>query len=158
MKLSNNRINVWVIIGFCTCYLLVQLSLITRAHFSDDKRFGFWMFAETTLFSAELYRITVDGKKVKTKNGIWRVNEDGKRLTYSWDRMVRDYRLNSLEREKRAKGSISLTLKFFDAALDYVADRIPDDHETRQLVLTVTYHKVGREKQTVTLESKKRIF
>lgn len=116
------------------------------------------MFAETTVFSAVLYRMTKDGQRVKTQNDIWRVKKEGERVVYSWDRMVRDYRLNRLEREKRAKGSISRTLKFLDASLDYVIDRINDDHETNQLVLSVTYRKADGREQTVMLESKMRVF
>ena len=145
-----------VILTFCFLYLAIQAAFIVKAHFSPDKRFGFWMFAETSEYTATLYRITKDGTKLKTKNGRWRVRTEGRRKTYSWDRFVRDYRLYNLESNKRAKGSMSRTLKFLDAALDFVADRIPDDQETRQLVLEITYSKAGNEPQKTVLESKVR--
>ena len=116
------------------------------------------MFAETSVFKAELFRITEGGEKIKTKNGVWTIKSNEGRVVYSWDSFVRDYRLNQLEREKRAKGSMSRTLKFLDAALDFVVDNIDGDKETRQLVLLVSYRKADGEEQQVTLESKRRIF
>ena len=148
----------WLILSFTALYVMVQFYGITRAHFSSDKRFGFWMFAETTTFSAKLYRKTLGGKRVKTRNGRWSVQKDGNRVSYSWNSFVREYRLNNLEGEKRAKGSMSRTLKFLDASLDYVIDRIPADEETSQMILEVTYGKAGRKDTTVVLESKLRMF
>jgi len=158
MKVPQLKISTWSVVIFCACYVVVQLFFISNAHFSSDKRFGFWMFAESSIFKAELYRITTKGDRVKTQNGFWTVNEKGKRVVYSWNQFVRDYRLNYLEKEKRAKVSMSITLKFFDAALDYVADQIVDDKETKQLVLLVTYSKACGEEYRVTLESKMRSF
>ena len=146
----------WAVLAFCTLYIGLQLLFIVKAHFQSDKRFGFWMFAETTIFSAKLYRITADGKKIKTRNGRWRFAKGGTSGAYNWNSMVKDYRLYNLESRKRAKGSMSRTLLFLDATLDYVIDRIPDDPETRQLVLEVTYAKAGNDEQHVTLESKLR--
>ena len=38
------------IVAFCAAYLLVQAFFIIRAHFRVDKRFGFWMFAESSRY------------------------------------------------------------------------------------------------------------
>ena len=154
MKRERRTLKNWLVVGFCSVYVLIQLFLIVRAHFSTDKRFGFWMFAESTIFSAELYRVTVDGDTLRTRNGVWRISSDQGRVVYSWNKHVRDYRLNSLERKKRAKGSINRTMFFFENALNYVIDRIGADNETRQLLLYVHYEKADGVPVTRLLQSK----
>lgn len=137
-------------------YLSVQLFFIVRAHFIHDKRFGFWMFAESAFFTAKLYRELEDGSMVPTSNGRWTLTEPGKVSGYNWNQLVRDYRLYNLQDYKRAKGSMSRTMMYFQHALDYVADHIPQDQSTRRLVLKVNYHESGEPWQNTTLKSKVR--
>ena len=147
------------ILAFCTLYLLVQAALIIRAHFDVDRRFGFWMFAESSRYKAKLYRQLRDGRLVKTKNGKWSIKTaDGQRVTYSWNRYVRDFRLDNLEKLKRAKVGIGVTLKYLQHALHYVVERIPADGETVKFVLKVQYRKAGGAWQYVTLESNPRVL
>lgn len=146
------------ILAFCAVYLSIQVFFIIRAHFDEvDRRFGFWMFAESSRFKAELYRQLKDGRLVKTANGRWSVRTaDGASVSYSWDRYVRDFRLFDLERLKRAKVGMGVTLKYLHGALHYVAARIPEDRETVKLVLKVQYRNAGGPWQYATLESNSR--
>jgi hypothetical protein len=146
-----------LILAFCVLYLSIQAFFIVRAHFVVDKRFGFWMFAESSRFKAELYREFADGRLEKALHGQWWVTTaDGRYILYSWDNYVRRFRLNPLERFSRAKRGIGVTLEYFQQALDYVAERIPEDRETVKLVLRVQYRKAGGPWQYVALESRPR--
>jgi len=145
------------ILSFSALYLAIQIYFIVHAHFVKDKRFGFWMFAESSVFKAELYRKLTSGELVKTNNGFWAVKSpSGEKLVYGWNQFVRDFRLFDLERERRAKSSMANTIKYLDAALDFVIERIPEDRETTQLVLKVQYRKAGMPWQQITLESEYR--
>ncbi|MCZ6676142.1 MAG: hypothetical protein O7E52_02710 [Candidatus Poribacteria bacterium] len=145
------------ILTFCTAYLLIQAAFIIQAHFAIDKRFGFWMFAESSRYKAELYRLLKDGRLVKTRNGKWSVRAgDGQKVSYSWQHYVRDFGLRNLEKLKRARVGMEVTLKYLQYALNYVIDRMPEDQETVKLVLKVQYKKAGGLWQYATLESRSR--
>jgi hypothetical protein len=55
--------------------------------------------------------------------------------------------------KQRSKGTFADTLKYFQAALNYVAERIPEDKVTQQLMLTIEYRRAGGPKEIIVLKS-----
>ena len=145
------------ILGFCALYLGVQLFMIVHAHFTPNKHFGFWMFPESTSFEANLVRVLNDGSEIKTRKGSWTVQTDDGPVSYQWNSFVQGYRLDRLGDWGRCKGSFNDTVKYFQAALDYVADRIPEDASTARLVLKVRYRRAGGPQEFIVIESKPRL-
>ena len=143
--------------AFCAVYLGIQIFVIVRAHFVPSKHFAFWMFPESTYFNATLTRLLSDGREVSTSNGGWAVRSDDGKVEYYWQDYVREYKLDRLGSWQRSKGVFDDTLKYFQAALDYVADRIPEDKATDRLVLRIQYERAGRPVQEVILESHARL-
>lgn len=133
----------WILL-FCFIYVSIQLFNIVHAYFRDDKRFGFWMFAESSRFKAQLYRELNNGKVVKTDNGRWHVRaEDGSSVQINWDQHVQDFRLDNLESYRRAKTGLEITMQYLEHALHYFSNHIPEDQQTRRLVLKVQYRRAG---------------
>jgi hypothetical protein len=144
----------WIILAAGAAYLAVQVVLIVRGHFVPDKHFAFWMFPESTYFTARLSRLLADGSEVRTgRGGVWTVPADDGRLTYRWARFVDGYRLDALDTRQRAKGVFDENVEYFRHALDYVAERIPRDTSTRQLVLRIEYRRAGGPREALVLES-----
>ena len=131
--------------------------MIIRGHFVESKHFAFWMFPESTYFRASLIRVLADGTEVKTRKGAWTVDTEGGPVDYRWQSFVNTYKLNRLESRERSKGTFDDTVKYFRAALDYVAERIPQDKSTYQLVLRIEFERAGGPEQTIVLESKPRL-
>ena len=150
---SSSKRKAWLILGFCSLYLGVQLFLIVRGHFVSSKHFGFWMFPESTYFTASLSRVLPNGKEVKTRAGAWTVETQYGKVRYKWNTFVNGYRMDALDVRQRCKGTFADTVKYFQAAVDYVAVRIPDDKETQQLVLRIQYRPAGGHKETLVLRS-----
>lgn len=147
----------WLVLLFCGVYLGLQMFLIVRAHFGPSKHFAFWMFPESTYFKAGLSRVLADGREVITSDGAWAVRTAAGNVEYDWREFVQGYRLDRLGTWGRAKGSFDDTLKYFQAALDYVADHIPEDRVTKHLVLTIDYEPAGDIVKTLVLSSKARL-
>ena len=146
------------IVLFFGLYVSVQIVLIGRGLTAESKHFGFWMFPESTFFVARLGRVLVEGREVRAPGGRWIVPRvTGELTSYDWRQFVNGYHLDVLERPARSKGSFSDTTRYFQAALDYVADRIPDDRETSQLVLHVEYQKAGAARRSLELRSRERL-
>jgi hypothetical protein len=143
----------WLILGFCGLYLGIQLLLIVRGHFVPSKHFGFWMFPESTHFTATLSRVLPNGKEVKTKRGIWTVETKYGKVRYKWNTFVNGYRMDALDERQRCKGTFADTVKYYQAALNYVAARIPEDTETQQLIMRIQYRRAGEEKELLVLRS-----
>ena len=157
--MEKKRFRTLSILIFCVCFLALELSLIVRAHFVPDKRFGFWMFAEASYYSATLFLKLKNGRYLRTKNGVWEIyrsENDSEPTVYSWDGFVKDFRLFNLERTKRAKTGMHVTLKYLEDALNFVADKIEEDNATEKLILVVRYQKADGIKRHVFLESKAR--
>lgn len=147
----------WSILFFCCSYLTIQVVAIVHAHFSEDKRFGFWMFAESSQFQAKLYRQLKDGTFVYAPKGTWVLHHaEGQTTEYAWDSMVRDFRLYQLEELKRAKTGMYVTLKYLQYALNYVADHTPQDTETVRFLLKIKYKRAQGEWEEVFFESHNR--
>ena len=152
-----SRCRAWLIILFCAVYLGFQAFMIVRGHFVSSKHFAFWMFPESTYFKARLTRILADGREVITSDGGWAVPTQAGLVEYDWRDFVQGYRMDRFGTWERSKGTFDDTLKYFQAALDYVAERIPEDRSTHHLVLTIEYEKAGKPVETIVLASKPRL-
>lgn len=147
----------WLILAFCVLYLGTQAFFIVRGYYVDDKRFAFWMFSESTRYTATLYRKTADGSVVKADKGGWAWKTDtGTTEYYHWGMFVMDFRLQEMEEKKRAKTSWHITKTYLQHALDYVIDNIPNDPDTVQLILEIDYQVAGAETKHLTLTSHER--
>ena len=67
----------WVIGAFCSIYFIVQMFLILSSYQKADKRFGFWMFPESTYFQMKLERELASGAIVEAERGRWSVHAAG---------------------------------------------------------------------------------
>src|SRR5436190_23356951 len=151
-----SRGKAWLILLFCAAYVAFQVFMIVRAHYVPCKQFAFWMFPESTYFKATLTRVLADGREVITSDGAWAVQTGTGKVEYDWQDFVQSYRLDSLGRWERSKGTFDDTIKYFQAALDYVADRMPEDRVTKHLLLTIDYERAGDAVKTLVLASKAR--
>jgi len=157
MSSSHGLARSWAILGFATLYLAFQLSMISIAHGRQDKRFGFWMFAESSNFQSVLIRELDSGERVRAPHGTWTVKgKGGAETTYRWGDFVRGFHLGDVETVVHAKTGMYVTLKYLGEALDYVIGRIPEDHETVQLHLVVRYSRAGGPVEEVVLSSRRR--
>ena len=146
------------ILAFVAVFFGAQLALVTASYFRGDRLGGYQMFAETTFFNARLYRVTHDGRRVLARGGQWTIlSPTGTQKSYRWGAFVDDFRLDRLEDRTRAKIGIDVTLKFFQAALDHVARRIPEDRETLRLEMVVEYDTASGKHHEVTLKSLDRV-
>ena len=100
----------------------LQLALVVRAYSSDHKVFGFQMFPESSTWSADIVRVTADGRRIPVAQP-W----DG----YRWDSLVPSIQDPSLRHH--ADAGLRNQLAYLRAALNYVAGHTPRDHETRYL-------------------------
>ena len=144
--------------AFCSIYFLLQLFLILSAFQKPDKRFGFWMFAESTYFQMNLERELANGRTLEARRGRWSVNAAGLggetgRVQYRWLTFVRKQRMGRMGEWRRAQVGIGVTLLYLEKALDYVVERAVFDRETKVYRLTVYYEKAGGEAVTVRFEA-----
>jgi len=152
-----SRLRSLAILFFSATYLAFQLTMIVLAHSRDDKRFGFWMFAESSNFHARLYRELAQGERIIVPGGVWVANADGHEpVVYEWSRLVREFSLGNLERWVHAPTGLAVTLAYFHHALDFVVDRIPADLQTVQLHMEISYSRAGGPVEQVLLSSKRR--
>jgi hypothetical protein len=157
MNTRSGLVRSWAILAFATGYLVFQLAMIVGAHGREDKRFGFWMFAESSDFQTVLIRELGSGERVQAPQGAWTARgAGGAETTYRWGEFVREFHLGYVETFVHAKTGMYVTLKYLGEALDYVIVRIPEDHETVRLHLVVRYSKAGGPLEEVVLSSKRR--
>ena len=155
MSANQGLVRSSAILGFVTLYLAFQLSMIYGAYGRQDKRFGFWMFAESSRFQSVLLRELESGERVRAPQGTWTARRnDGTETTYRWSGLVGGFDLGHLEGSVHVRAGMSVTLKYLQEALDYVSTRIPNDHETVRLHLVVRYSKAGGPVEEVVLSSK----
>ena len=154
---ASRHVKAWLIILFCVIYVGFQVFMIVRAHFTPSKQFAFWMFPESTYFQATLTRLLADGREVITSDGAWAVRTGSGKVEYYWEDFIQGYRMDRLGTWQRSKGTFDDTLKYFQAALDYVAARIPKDKVTDRLVLTIEYERAGAAPEKIVLASKPRL-
>jgi hypothetical protein len=109
--------------------VLLQLGFIARGYWADHKEFAFQMFPESSTWRASLFRVTADGERLPI---------DRPWFGYRWEDLVRDRGLSYPTYRHHADAGLDNQLAFLRAALDWVADNTPRDHETRYLEARVT--------------------
>ena len=109
--------------------VVVQLVLVARGYWADHKEFAFQMFPESSTWRAEIVRVTADGQRVPIE-APW--------SGYRWEELVPDRGLAYPSIRHHADAGLDNQLAFLGAALDWVADNTPRDHETRYLEARVT--------------------
>jgi hypothetical protein len=127
--------------------VVTQVAFVVRAYHSAHKEFGFQMFPESSMWQAEIVRVTDDGQRVPISNP-W----DG----YHWSQLVQARGLAYPALRQHADAGLDNQLAFLGAALDYVADHTPRDTDTRYLEAVVTTWHDADAPKTVVLRSKDR--
>jgi len=108
----------------------LQLAFVVAAYSSDHKVFGFQMFPEASTWSADVVRVTADGRRIPVERP-W--------AGYRWQELVRGSgSLQYPAARHHADAGLDNQLAFLRSALDWVADNTPRDRETRYLEATVT--------------------
>ena len=134
---------------FAAAWIAAQIVLILTADRRPDGAFGFRMFPESSSIKVVLYR-EVDGEdgqrtKVHVDDGVWSARDSGgMSRRFSWYERVRTPYW-AFDRETHASYGAATQLTRLQSAVDDVAAHIPDDAETRRLVLEVTVRRNGRE-------------
>jgi hypothetical protein len=124
--------------------VVLQLFFVARAYWSAHQEFGFHMFSESSTWSADIVRVTADGRRIP-------ITEEW--YGYRWPELVTTRYLASPELEQHADAGVDNQLAFLDEALDYVASHTPRDDETLYLEATVTYSRNTHDPQTRVLRS-----
>ena len=122
LRIVARRVVVVAVVG-------LQVAFIARGYSADHKEFAFQMFPESSTWSAEIVRVTEDGRRVPIEDP-W--------FGYRWEELVRDRGLSYPSVRHHADAGLDNQLAFLDAALDWVADNTPRDGETRYLEASVT--------------------
>jgi hypothetical protein len=102
---------------------------VVRGYWSDHKPFAFQMFPESSTWRADVVRVTADGRRVPVERP-W--------SGYRWAALVPDRGMQDPSVRRHADAGLDNQLAFLAAALDWVAENTPRDHDTRYLEATVT--------------------
>jgi hypothetical protein len=122
-----------------------QVVLLVRGYHDPHHVLAFQMFNESSDWRADVVRVTTDGRAVPIDQA-WPGG-------YQWAAMVPDRGLAYPQYEHHADAGVDNQLAFLQAALDWVADHTPADHETAWLEARVTYDRNTHGPTTVTLRS-----
>ena len=109
--------------------VVLQLGFVVRGYSSDHKPFAFQMFPESSTWRADVVRVTSDGRRIPIEQP-W--------SGYRWDELVPSRGLPYPSVRHHADAGLDNQLAFLRAALDWVADNTPRDHQTRYLEARVT--------------------
>lgn len=148
-------------VAFSAAWLVTQAVLVLTADRRPDGAFGFRMFAESSSIRVALYR-EVDGpggvrRRVHVDDGTWSARDaTGGMRRFVWTDRVKRPQLAVFDREIHASYGAATQLERWRGALDDVASHVPDDAETRRLLLDVTVRRNGREPYVVHLASRER--
>src|SRR3954451_23700970 len=116
----------WVV----AAVVALQLAFVVAAYSSDHKVFGFQMFPEASTWSADVVRVTADGRRIPVERP-W--------AGYRWEELVRGGgSLRFPAARHHADAGLDNQLAFLRSALDWVADNTSRDRETLYLEATVT--------------------
>ncbi len=107
----------------------LQVAFVARGYRADHKEFAFQMFPESSTWSADIVRVTADGRRVPVAEP-W--------SGYRWEELVQDRGLSYPAVRHHADAGLENQLAFLESALDWVADNTPRDGETQYLEATVT--------------------
>jgi hypothetical protein len=124
--------------------VVVQLFFVVRGYSAPHKEFAFQMFPEASTWSADVVRVTDDGRRVPIGEP-W--------SGYRWNDLVEGRGLSVLSVRHHADAGLDNQLAFLDAALDWVADNTPRDTETRYLEAVVTAWHNTDEPEVIVLRS-----
>ena len=133
--------------SFFVAVLTAQIGLAVNGYRDPHKFFAFQPFPESSVWQADIVRVTWDGRRLPVEGG-W----DG----YDWNTLVHSTVLTSPFRLRHASRGVDHTIAFLGDALDWVATHTPADHDTRYLEATVTYYRNTRGPHTVVLRSEER--
>ena len=140
-------------VGFAALWIATQAALVLTADSRPDAIFGFRMFSESSTIAAHLSReVAGPGgapQIVPVVGGEWAAHDkSGELHHFRWRDRVIEGALASFDVTMHASYSASAQLARWRAALDDVAAHIPEDADTRRLLLDVTIRKNGREPKT----------
>ncbi len=107
----------------------LQALLVARGYWSAHKEFAFQMFPEASMWQADIVRVTVDGRRIPVI-APW--------SGYEWNDLMPDGGLRSPWVRHHADAGVDNQMAFLAAALDWVGEHTPRDHETLYLEATVT--------------------
>lgn len=132
-----------VVVGFVS----LQALLVVRAYQAPHAEFGYQMFPEASRWRADIFRVTVDGRRVSVREP-W--------SGYEWSALVSGRGLSAPWVEQHADSGLDRQLEFLAEALDWVAANTPDDHETRYYEATIESSHNTRPATISTLRSRDR--
>jgi hypothetical protein len=128
-------------------FILLQVGFVMRAYRAPHAEFGYQMFPESSTWSAEVVRVTPDGRRISVQEP-W--------SGYEWSDLVQGRGLTRPWSEHHADSGLDRQLAFLGEALDWVARNTPSDTETSYLEATVTSSRNGRPAETTTIRSSRR--
>jgi hypothetical protein len=118
---------------FFVAVLVGQAFLILRAYHDPHKLFGFQPFNESDTWSAEIVRVTEDGRRLPVDDGTW---------AYDWNDLVDVPQISGPpHRQVHASAGAAGVIDFLDRALDWVILHTPLDPGTVRLEATVTWYR-----------------
>ncbi|MGH2838937.1 MAG: hypothetical protein ACRDJY_11415, partial [Thermoleophilaceae bacterium] len=106
-----------------------QLFFVARGYWSDHKEFAFQMFPESSTWSADVVRVTADGRRIPVETP-W--------AGYRWHELVPNVSLSYPSIRRHATAGLDNQLAYLESALDWVADNTPRDDQTLYLEARVT--------------------
>jgi hypothetical protein len=138
-------------VAFAASYLAFQAALIVTSARRPDHAFGFQMFNESSTVQFALLR-EVEAPSghgtlfVHAYDGEWMARgSDGALRHFSWRDRVKIPALSAFDVTLEAGYGASAQLARMQAALDDVAQHIPNDDETLRLLTDVIVKRNGRE-------------
>lgn len=146
-------------VAFALAFFGLELYGIVHAQRAPDRAYGFQMFNESSRVTMRLYR-EVERKKrrvlVPLPDGRWRAPDaQGTPHEYSWyDRMLAP-RLFQLGTSMHTRYGLEAQLFRAQAALDDLVRHIPNDTQTRALVLEIEPIKNGTPAPSVRLRAER---
>ncbi len=141
---ADTRMRRWARRIVVAVFVVGQIGLVVRAYAAPHREFGYQMFPESSTWSAEIVRVTVDGRHVPI---------DEPWFGYEWSDLVRSRGLGRPSVEHHADSGLDSQIAFLGEALDWVAVNTPADEETLWLEATVTASRNGRAPTETTLRS-----
>jgi hypothetical protein len=141
-------------LAFAAAWIAAQITLVVTADRRPDGAFGFRMFSESSTLVLALSRELGDGTRLHVDGGTWIARDaGGMTRRFSWFERVKNPRMTVFDAEIAASYGAAAQLSRLQLALDDVAAHIPEDAETKRLLLDVTVRKNGREPYVVHLAS-----
>lgn len=134
--------------AFVAAVLLGHAVLLVRGYADPHKLFAFQPFNESSVWRAEVVRVTVDGRRVPIEQH-WPGG-------YDWDELVGWGVLERPSIARHAYSGIGASVDFLAESLDWVADHTPRDHETLYLEAVVEQWRNTRGPTTRVLRSAER--